>query len=52
MKFSLSLLGALVVTAAIGTPAHADVPGALFTAVASAAPPIVASTPMINVSRR
>jgi hypothetical protein len=24
MKFALSLLGALIVTAAIGTPAHAD----------------------------
>jgi hypothetical protein len=26
MKFALSLLGALIVTAAIGTPAHADGP--------------------------
>ena len=44
MRFAFSLLGILIAMAAIGTPAHADGVGVLFTMVASAVPPIAAST--------
>jgi hypothetical protein len=52
MKFALSLLGALLVAAAIGRRLTPMVLGALITMVGSAARPIAGFTPTSNAWRR